>query len=219
MTDQPTIILAPFDPALAAELARGVPPLRSGGLDIVPEAATPVWLFVDWLLPHTSGLELCRRLRAEPRTAEARIFLVLEDDDRESRRRALKAGADDYLVGPLSAPTIRARLSEASPFAARPDAILTNGMLRLDRDAFQVRAGGNAVPMGPNEFMLLSYFMENRDRVVARDELIGALKGRDAFDVRTVDVWIGRLRRALTKARIPDPVRTVRNLGYVFDSY
>jgi len=218
MSDRPTIILAPFDADLASEVAREVS-ARVGRLDAIADAARPLWLFVDWLLPESSGLELCRRLRAEPRTADARIFLVIEDDDRETRRRALKAGADDYVLGPLTAAAVAARVCEAAPLLPRAENILAHGPLKLDREAYQVRAGGAPVPMRPNEFLLLAFFLENRDRVVSRRELIGALKGEESVDERTVDVWIGRLRRALVSAKVTDPIRTVRQLGYVYDSF
>jgi two-component system phosphate regulon response regulator PhoB len=219
MSDRPTIILAPFDAGLASDLARRIPAARVGPLDAIAEAAGPLWLFIDWLLPESSGLELCRRLRAEPRTADARIFLVIEDDDRETRRRALKAGADDYVLGPLTAAAIAARVCEAAPLLPRAEHVLAHGPLKLDREAYQVRAGVSPVPMRPNEFLLLAFFLENRDRVVSRRELIGALKGGDQVDERTVDVWIGRLRRALVSAKVSDPIRTVRQLGYVYDSF
>jgi len=220
MSDRPTIILAPFDADLASEVTRRVPGVEVGGLDAMADAAGPLCLFVDWLLPETSGLELCRRLRAEPRTADARIFLVIEDDDRETRRRALKAGADDYLLGPLTAASIQARVGDAAAVSSpRAESVLAHGPLKLDRNAYQVRAGGARVPLRPSEFLLLAYFLENRDRVVSRRELIGALKGEESVDERTVDVWIGRLRRALVSARVSDPIRTVRQLGYVYDSF
>ena len=219
MSNVPTIILVPFDAALAKSLNRSIPSVRVGGIDIAAEAAAPVWLFIDLLLKDTSGLELCRRLRADPATQDARIFVVLEDTDREIRRRVLKAGADDYVPGPLSASTVLAKISEGLPLMTRTEAVLSHGMLKLDRDAHQVRAAGQPVPMGPNEFQLLAFFLENRDRVLSRSQLIGGLKGDCAIDARTVDVWVGRLRRALVAAKVPDPIRTVRQLGYVYDSY
>lgn len=219
MSDRPTIILEPFDAALAAQLAGSAAIADVLPLTAIGDASGQPWVFIDWLLPDTSGLELCRRLRAAPETAQARIFLVLEDDDRESRRRALKAGADDYILGPLSQEAIGTRIGEAALAAPRTETVLAHGQLRVDREAFQVRAAGTAVAMSANEFRLLAHFLENRDRVLSRDELIEALKGGEAVNERTVDVWIGRLRRALVAAKVPDPIRTVRQLGYVFDSY
>lgn len=219
MSDLPTIFLVPYDKALARELENLLPSVQVGDLQLIAATAPPAWVFVDWLLPDISGLEFCRRLRAETATADVRIFLVIDDTDRETRRRALKAGADDYVVGPLSAAGIHARIREGAPLAARTNAILAHGALQLDREAFQVRAAGKPVPVSPNEFVLLSFFLENRDRVLSRRELIGALKGSSAVEERTVDVWIGRLRRALVAAKVPDPIRTVRQHGYVYDSY
>ena len=218
MSDRPDIAMIPFDPALAAELERRLQidvrrfETRTGG-------PAPLWVFIDWLLPEGSGFEFCRRLRADPSTGDARLLLVLEDGDRETRRKALTAGADDYVIGPLTVPVIEAKLTDAAWLTPKEQAVLSHGPLLLDRDAFQVRAGGAPVPMSPNEFRLLEFFMENRDRVVSRDQVIGALKAGDAVDERTVDVWIGRLRRALQAAKVPDPIRTVRKLGYVYDSF
>jgi two-component system phosphate regulon response regulator PhoB len=144
---------------------------------------------------------------------------VLDDEYRETRRKALNEDADDYVIGPLSPSVIEAKLADAAPLPPREGNVLTHGPLLLDRDAFQVRAGGARVPMSPNEFRLLEFFMENRDRVLSRGQLIGALKNGEEVDERTVDVWIGRLRRALLTAKVPDPIRTVRKLGYVYDSF
>jgi two-component system phosphate regulon response regulator PhoB len=218
MSDRPDIALIPFDPALAAELERGLA-VAAGPFDPAGERRGALWVFIDWLLPEGSGIEFCRRLRADPAAGDARLFLVLEDGDRETRRKALRAGADDYVIGPLSLAVIAAKFAAASPLLAREESVLAHGHLRLDREAHQVRAAGAPVPMSPNEFRLLEFFMENRDRVVTRDQLIGALKDGQAIDERTVDVWIGRLRRALHAAKVPDPIRTVRKLGYVYDSF
>ena len=218
MSDRPDIALIPFDTALAAEVERR---LHLGVRRFEPanEGAEPLWVFIDWLLPQGSGFEFCRRLRADPAAGKARLLLVLEDDDRETRRKALNAGADDYVIGPLSPAVIEAKLADAAPLPPREGKVLTHGPLLLDRDAFQVRAGGARVLMSPNEFRLLEFFMENRDRVLSRGQLIGALRNGEDVDERTVDVWIGRLRRALLTAKVPDPIRTVRKLGYVYDSF
>ena len=96
---------------------------------------------------------------------------------------------------------------------------LTHGPISISREAFQIRARGKPVALAPNEFQLLTYFLENRDRVITRRELIGTMKrSGGAIDERTVDVWIGRLRRGIKAAGIEVPIRTVRQLGYVFDS-
>ena len=102
-----TIILVPYNSTLAAECGRELPHLKVTTRQDDCAASGPLYYFVDWLLPDGSGLELCRRLRANPQTRDARIFMVLEDHDRETQRRALKAGADDYIVGSLSAAVVR----------------------------------------------------------------------------------------------------------------
>jgi two-component system phosphate regulon response regulator PhoB len=219
MSEPPTIILVPYEPALVAELRQRDPEIRMGALETAGDHPRPVWLFIDWVLPESSGLELCRQLRLDPATSNARLSLVLEDEDREMQKRALKAGADDYLIGPLTAELIQSRLCTGRGQSARPDPTVVHGLLRLDKEAFQVRAGGRPVPMALNEFLLLQFFLENRDRLLSRGDLMKALKDGRRVDDRTVDVWIGRLRRALGKAQIPDPIRTVRQLGYVYDSF
>lgn len=215
MTDRPTILLAPANPMMSAALRQ----FHVTGDPAAAAAGGPLWAFVDWLLPGNSGLEFCRRLRADPATAHAWIVIVLDDDHRELRRRALQAGADDYIVGPLTAEEVVRRIRDAGPLAATGRRTLTHGPISISREAFQIRAGGKPVPLAPNEFHLLAHFLENRDRVLTRRELIRVVKrGKESIDERTVDVWIGRLRRGIRAAGIELPIRTVRQLGYVFDS-
>lgn len=187
----------------------------------------PVWVFVDWVMEDMAGLELCRRLRADARTADAHITMVLEQDDPEDRRRALKAGADDYAIGSLDRNAVLDRvmaLQSARLAAVALDdpegAVIGLGNLTINIPAYQARWDGTPLDLSPNEFRLLRFFAENPDRLLTRRELIEGLgKSEPPIDERTVDVWIGRLRRALKSAGAVDPVRTVRAMGYVFDSY
>jgi DNA-binding response OmpR family regulator len=155
-------------------------------------------------------------------TRDSHITMVLEDGDSEERRRALKAGADDYMNGPLDARSLAERMARyeaARIVPAPPRARLANGDLTIDLAAHQLRFRGTPVPLRPNEFRLLSHFMEHPDQVFSRTALIERLgKDGEVIDERTVDVWVGRLRRALTAQGAPDPLRTVRALGYVMDS-
>ena len=189
-----------------------VPPLAEGA---------PVWAFVDWVMPELSGLEMCRRLRALPRMAAAHITMVLEDNDIEQGRRALAAGADDYMVGPAERQRVLERVLAVDPQRQqhRSGQRLVVGELAIDMTALQARWGGRPVPLPPNEFRLLRFLAENPNRVLSRSELIGGLGKQDPpLDARTVDVWIGRLRRAFRAAGAGNPLRTVRSAGYVFDT-
>lgn len=220
-----------IDILLTSDLAGGLAPFRHDDFDVVlhrwtdfgglPLIEGSLWVFVDWVLPQMSGLELCRRLRCDPATAQAHVTLVLEEDNLEDRKRALRQGADDYIVGPLSRTALldrvlAANLRETDPGTGR---VVAQGDLSVDLAAFQARWQGVAIALMPNEFRLLRYFIEHPGRVFTRAQLINALgKQEPPVDERTVDVWIGRLRRALKAAGAGNPLRTVRSLGYVFDT-
>jgi two-component system phosphate regulon response regulator PhoB len=177
------------------------------------------WAFVDWLLPELSGLELCRRLRCDTQTEAAHITMVLEEDDPEAKRRALRAGADDYIIGPIDRSAVLDRvLSVQLPERETPSRALRLGELSLDLGALQARWRDRPVPLMPNEFRLLRYLMEQPGHVFSRGQLIAALgKQEQPIDERTVDAWVSRLRRALREAGAGQPLRTVRSLGYVLD--
>ncbi|MXO63875.1 response regulator transcription factor [Qipengyuania oceanensis] len=180
----------------------------------------PVWAFVDWVMDDIAGLEMCRRLRADPRTSDAHITMVLEEDDDEDRRRALKAGADDYMIGPIDRTAVLDRVLalQAAPQHRHAARLIENGPLAIDMVALRAKWGGVPLDIRPNEFRLLRFFAENANRVLGRQDLIAGLgKQEPAIDERTVDVWIGRLRRALRRAGAGDPLRTVRSVGYVLD--
>lgn len=180
----------------------------------------PMWAFLDWVMDDLAGLEMCRRLRADPRTFEAHVTMVLEADNVEDRRRALRAGADDYVVGPLTRNAVLDRvlaLQSRGP-AHRALSRSDHGALSIDMAALQARWNGEPIALRPNEFRLLRFFAENPNRVLSREDLINGLGKREPpIDERTVDVWIGRLRRAIRAAGGGNPLRTVRSLGYVFD--
>ena len=147
--------------------------------------------------------------------------MILEDDDLEARRRALRAGADDYMIGPADRTALLDRIMSMKIHDQETIAhrALQQGELTIDLAAFQARWKGKPIPLMPNEFRLLRYFVEHPGRVFSRSQLIAALgKQEPAVDERTVDVWVGRLRRALRAAGAGNPLRTVRSLGYVFDA-
>lgn len=179
-----------------------------------------LWVFVDWVMDDLAGLEMCRRLRADPRTGEAHVTMVLEEDDVEDRRRALKAGADDYVVGPLTRNAVLDRVLalESDTSDRRAVSRVEMGALSIDMAAMQARWDSEPIALRPNEFRLLRFFAENPNTVLSRRDLISGLgKSEPAVDERTVDVWIGRLRRAIKAAGGGNPLRTVRSKGYVLD--
>ena len=176
--------------------------------------------FIAWLLPDMPGIEACRRLRCDPLTAQSHITIVLRTEDRDDRRRALGAGADDYMLGPLDRTRILDRiLSLKRPAFESPAApTVRMGDLAIDIVAFQVRWREVPISLLPNDLRLLRYFVEHPGRIFTRAQLIAALgKHNENIDERTVDVWVGRLRRALKKAGVALSLRTVRSLGYVLD--
>jgi len=193
--------------------------LGANGPDRLAEGA--VWVFIDWVLPTMAGLELCRRLRADPRMQDAHITMVLESGEAEDRRRALQAGADDYLIGPLDRRSVLDRvLALRSPLEQRHLAmVLDLGPLTIDLGSLQARWEGEPLSLRPNEFRLLRFLAENPNRVLTRQALIVGLGKQDSpIDERTVDVWVGRLRRALEAVGAEPPLRTVRSVGYVYDA-
>lgn len=178
-----------------------------------------VFAFIDWAMPSISGLEMCRRMRADRRTADAHLTMVLEADDADDRRRALAAGADDYMVGPLDRNRVLDRvlvLYDAS--GPRPGQLLAQGELVIDRAAMRARWKGRIIPLAENEFRLLSFLAERPNHVHTRQELLAAMgKEPSAINERTTDVWMKRLRSGLKEVGIADALRTVRQHGYAFE--
>ena len=180
----------------------------------------PCFIFVDWTLDELSGLEMCRRLRADPRTRDAHVTMVLEEDDADDRRRALRAGADDYLLQPATRQAMLDRILAQDPEAGwrgTPE-VIRAGKLQIMPAAERACWGGQLLALSPNEFRLLRFIAENPNRILSRKELISALgKSGDPDYLRTVDVWIKRLRAALRRAGAGEILRTVTNKGYVLD--
>ena len=178
------------------------------------------WAFIDWIIPELSGLEMCRRLRADSRTADMHITMVLEADDPEDRRRAIRAGADDYMIGPATRQAILDRVLalQSDGIGRDPLRVIEFGALSLDLGAVQARWGRRLIPLSDKGFRLLRYFVENPNRVISRREIVAALgKGGDPDYLRTVDVWIKRLRTGLKQAGAGHLLRTVKGKGYVLD--
>ena len=180
----------------------------------------PDLLILDWMLPGVSGLEICRRLRAREGTRTLPVIMLTARGEEGERVRGLSVGADDYVVKPFSVPELMARV-RALLRRSRPERIaekLSAGDLDLDRETRRVRRGSRDVHLGPTEFRLLEYLLEKPGRVFSRSQLLDGVWGLSVeIDERTVDVHVGRLRKALSRGRERDPIRTVRGTGYSFD--
>jgi two-component system phosphate regulon response regulator PhoB len=180
----------------------------------------PDLVILDWMLPGVSGLEVCRRMRAREVTRTLPVIMLTARGEESERVRGLSIGADDYVVKPFSVPELMARV-RALLRRARPDRVaglLTAGDLALDRQKWRVHRAGRDVHLGPTEFRLLEHLMEKPGRVFSRAQLLDSVWGVSAeIDERTVDVHVGRLRKALSRAAEKDPIRTVRGAGYSFD--
>lgn len=182
--------------------------------------APPDLIILDWMLPGVSGIELCRRLRANTTTAQLPILMLTARGEESERVRGLTVGADDYVVKPFSVPELLARVA-ALLRRSKPEriaAVLKAGDLELDRERRRVFRGGKEVGLGPTEFRLLEHLMQHPGRVFSREQLLDGVWGRDVYiDERTVDVHVGRLRKALKSGFATDPIRTVRGSGYALD--
>ncbi|MEN9011096.1 MAG: phosphate regulon transcriptional regulator PhoB [Yoonia sp.] len=177
----------------------------------------PDVIVLDWMMPHLPGIEVCRRIKTAPDTRAIPIIMLSARTEEVDRVRGLETGADDYVIKPYSVSEFMARV-RAQLRRVRPSTVgqmLTYGDITLDAETHRVSRGGMDLKLGPTEFRLLSTFMEKPGRVWSRDMLLDRVWGRDVYvDTRTVDVHVGRLRKALTKAGGDDPLRTVRGAGY-----
>jgi two-component system phosphate regulon response regulator PhoB len=177
-------------------------------------------IVLDWMLPGLSGIELCRRLRRRADLREVPILMLTARGEEGDRVRGLATGADDYVVKPFSVMELVARVKALLRRSApnRILDVLRAGDIVLNRTQHRVMRREREVHLGPTEFRLLVFFMENSGRVLSRQQLLDGVWGRDAFiDGRTVDVHVGRLRKALIRGADPDPIRTVRGAGYAFE--
>ena len=180
----------------------------------------PDLVILDWMLPGVSGIEICRRLRARPETKQLPILMLTARGEESERVRGLGTGADDYVIKPFSLPELLARV-HALLRRAKPEQtmkVLTAGDIEIDREKKRVHRAGRELHLGPTEFRLLEFLMVSPGRVFTREQLLDSVWGREAYiDERTVDVHVGRLRKALSRGRETDPIRTVRGAGYSFN--
>ena len=193
---------------------------RGDEADLKLKENTPDLAVIDWMLPGLSGIELIRRLRGRPETQQLPIIMLTARGEETERVRGLATGADDYIVKPFSVPELLARI-RALLRRTKPEQIagvLSAGDIELDREKKRVARAGRDVLLGPTEFRLLDYLMQHPGRVFSREQLLDAVWGSDVYvEARTVDVHVGRLRKALNRGHNNDPIRTVRGAGYALD--
>lgn len=181
----------------------------------------PDLIVLDWMLPKLSGVEVCRRLRRRKETAKTPVIMLTARSDETDRITGLDFGADDYMIKPFSMPELFAR-TRALMRRAKPsllEDIIRVGDVEVDSQAFRVKRDDETIHLGPTEFRLLDHFVRHPGRVFSREQLLDAVWGRDVYvEARTVDVHIGRLRKALKRSGKTDPIRTVRSAGYAFEA-
>ncbi len=177
----------------------------------------PDVLVLDWMLPGVSGIEICRRIRTRPDTRGLPVIMLSARSEEVDRVRGLEMGADDYVIKPYAVAELLARV-RAQLRRVRPSTVgqvLEHDDIALDAETHRVTRGGHPVKLGPTEFRLLTVLMEKPGRVWSREQLLDRVWGRDVYvDTRTVDVHVGRLRKALMAEGGDDPLRTVRGAGY-----
>lgn len=223
--DQPRVLVVEDEPAqrevIAYNLeAEGFAVSRAENgeeaLMLVEEVAPDV-IVLDWMMPTLSGIEVCRRLKIRSETRAIPVIMLSARSEEVDRVRGLETGADDYVIKPYSVielmARVRSQLRRVRP-AATGERLEYEDII-LDATSHRVNRGKNELRLGPTEFRLLSTFMEKPGRVFSREQLLDRVWGRDIYvDTRTVDVHIGRLRKALTQHGGSDPLRTVRGAGY-----
>ncbi len=221
----PKVLLVEDEPAQREVIAYN---LEAEGFDVVQagdgeeamllvEEEAPDIVILDWMMPKLSGIEVCRRLKMRAETQKLPVIMLSARGEEVDRVRGLETGADDYVIKPFSVMELMARV-RVQLRRVRPAAlgeVLAWDDIRVDTESYRVYRGENVVKLGPTEFRLLSTLIEKPGRVLTREQLLDRVWGRDIYvDTRTVDVHVGRLRKALCQFGHADPIRTVRGAGY-----
>ena len=180
----------------------------------------PDLILLDWMLPNLSGIEVCRRLRRTKSTKSIPIIMLTARSEENERIRGLDTGADDYITKPFSPKELVARI-KAILRRIRPafsEETLEYAGIVMDLSYRKIKRDGESIHLGPTEFNILKFFMENPRRVFSREQLLDMVWGNDIYvEARTIDVHIRRLRKALNEAGKPNIIRTVRSAGYSLD--
>ena len=222
---QPTVLVVEDESAqrevltynLEAEGFRVASAVNGEEAMLLVDEVSPDIIVLDWMLPSVSGIEVCRRLKSRPDTRAVPIIMLSARSEEVDRVRGLETGADDYVIKPYSVVELMARV-RTQLRRVRPSSVgvqLDFADITLDPETHRVFRSGRTLKLGPTEFRLLTTFMEKPGRVWSREQLLDRVWGRDIYvDTRTVDVHIGRLRKALMQHGGNDPLRTVRGAGY-----
>ena len=226
MTDlQPSVLVVEDEPAQREVLSYN---LESEGYRVIKaadgneallliEEEQPDLILLDWMLPGTSGIEICRQIKSRPAFRMTPVIMLSARSEEVDKVRGLDTGADDYISKPYSIVELLARV-KAHLRRSRPATMgerLVYGDIVLDSETHKVFRGENELRLGPTEFRLLTTFMEKPGRVWSRDQLLDRVWGRDIYvDTRTVDVHVGRLRKVLGSHGGDELIRTVRGAGY-----
>jgi two-component system, OmpR family, phosphate regulon response regulator PhoB len=188
---------------------------------LLAQETPPDIVLLDWMVEGISGIEVCRRLRRMPETANVPIIMLTARGEEEDRVRGLETGADDYVTKPFSPRELVARvgavLRRVRPALAGEALIYCD--IEMDTVGHRVRRSGSTIALGPTEFRLLKHFLEHPGWVFSRERLLDSVWGHDSdIEPRTVDVHIRRLRKAINEGGKPDIIRTVRSAGYALDA-
>jgi two-component system phosphate regulon response regulator PhoB len=230
MTLKPTVLIAEDESALVTLLRYNLEREGYRVLDtqdgeealLIAAEEKPDVVILDWMMPQLSGIEVCRRLRQRQETRNVPILMLTARGEETDRIRGLDTGADDYITKPFSMTELLARL-RAVMRRIRPglaEDVIKIGDIEMDRAAHRVRRAGTDIHLGPTEFKLLDHLIQHPGRVFSREQLLDAVWGSDVYvEARTVDVHVGRLRKALNIEGVRDPIRTVRSAGYALDAF
>ena len=182
------------------------------------QSFNPDLILLDWMLPNISGIELCRRLRTQKKYNNVPIVMITAMGEENDKIRGLETGADDYITKPFSFPELIARIQAVlrRSMLSKGDNVVKVGDISVNREEYKVTRDEYSISLGPTEFKLLNCLIEHPGMVFSREKLLDNVWGIDNINVeiRTVDVHIGRLRKALNIEGKEDPIRTVRSAGY-----
>lgn len=179
----------------------------------------PDLVLLDWMLPDMSGIEVCRKIKADPNTRKIPVIMLTARGTEDDRVRGLDVGADDYVVKPYSIKELTARMKANLRKVGIGNIELGYADITMNTETHRVKRSGQTIQLGPTEFRLLKIFLERPQRVFSRAQLLDMVWGMDIYvNERTVDVHIGRLRKSLKSGKKPDIIRTIRSAGYALDT-